>query len=721
MYNLRGVDRGFVAAEPGAAAPTGTASTFGVQLFEALFQGETREVLSRTESEAKRRADTGVRIRLSMNLAAEGMAEVASLPWELMRRRDQSPLVVSVQTPVVRAFDTPKPIYLQPVEGKLRILALVSNPKGTAALNLADEVARISKIWATLDNVEVDFVRPVEAEILNKLAEHQYHVIHYMGHGDFDSGAGGLLMMERDDGSAQLVSGDTFAAWMQDEPLRLVFLNACNTGTTGEHMGLHPFAGVASALIRSGVPAVVAMQFPISDKAAILFAQTFYERIAQNFPVDAAASDGRKRLLTSEGAEWATPVLYMRAADGNLFEQAKPELTPRKRVAAKVAAKAAGVLAEPEPSATPDLPPLVERPVAAPQPFLGAAQELMDAASPPRPWYKKPMVLAGVAAALLVGIGIVAASNDDATVTSTSSVESNDPAAAAIAAIPGGTWIYDADEEATASAVLAKAPLPQLQALADAGNAKAAYLVGNTLWYGVGGTPVSQATAAAYYAKAADQGLVVGKYALGYALAAGVKAETDAAGGTIAGIPIDDAKAKPLLREAAAQGNAAAWQVLIDSYAEILVIPDNSVPDPNNPATDAIAAIEPLRWNDDQNVYVNPPANVAQSVLAKTSIDNVRALAKAGNAKANYVMGRVYQEGLAGNAQNIAKATSYMKVAARAGIAEALYFMGVATTQGVPALDVANPKIEPDANLARAFFKKAGELGNPHGAAAAAG
>ena len=160
--------------------------------------------------------------------------------------------------------------------------------------------------------------------------------------------------------------------------------------------------------------------------------------------------------------------------------------------------------------------------------------------------------------------------------------------------------------------------------------------------------------------------------------------------------------------------------MLVDTYTEILVMPDNSIPDPNNPATDAIGAVEPRRWNDDQNVYVDPPSNVAQSVLAQASLDNVRALAKAGNAKANYVMGRVYQEGLAGTTPNLARAAPYMKVAARAGVAEALYFMGVAYTQGIPALDLANPRIEPDADLARAYFKKAGELGNPHGAAEAA-
>ncbi|MBC7519711.1 MAG: sel1 repeat family protein, partial [Sandarakinorhabdus sp.] len=362
---------------------------------------------------------------------------------------------------------------------------------------------------------------------------------------------------------------------------------------------------------------------------------------------------------------------------------------------------------------------------AAPQPFLGAAQGLMDAAPPQRPWYKKPMILAGIAAVGLVGVGIIASSGDDTATPGVSTVsnataDAGDPATAAIAAIPASSWITDPDEQATVSAALAKATLPQLQALADAGNAKAAYLVGSAFYYGADGTKPSLARAWPYYAKAAHEGLVVGKYAMGYFYAMGVKAETDERGGTIAGIPIDHDKARALLREAVAQGNTVAWEILV-GYGEIAVTPDNSIPDPNNPATDAIAAVEPRRWNDDQSVYVDPPSNVAQSVLAQASLDNVRALAKAGNAKANYVMGRVYQEGLAGNAQNVAKAMPFMKVAARAGVAEALYFLGVAFTQGVPALDTANPKIEPDPDLARAFFKKAGELGNSHGAAAAAG
>jgi len=269
--------------ETGRSATTDprSAADFGVELFDALFQGEARDMLSAALSKAQSSEDTGVRIRLSMDLRGAGMAEVASLPWELMCRKGQRALAVSTQTALVRSLDAPRPTEPRPFRAPLRILALMANPRGTATLNLDKERAGIEQNWARLPGVQVDFVRPVQAEILNKLAGGDYHVIHFMGHGDFEADEGGMLLLEHEDGSPDHVTGDVFAAWLADEPLRLVFLNACKTGTTGVRSGPHPFAGVATALIRERVPAVVAMQFPISDQAAIDFAQTFYQRISQ--------------------------------------------------------------------------------------------------------------------------------------------------------------------------------------------------------------------------------------------------------------------------------------------------------------------------------------------------------------------------------------------------------------------------------------------------------
>jgi hypothetical protein len=90
---------------------------------------------------------------------------------------------------------------------------------------------------------------------------------------------------------------------------------------------------VAQSLVQGGLPAVVAMQFEITDRAAIVFAHEFYRAMADGYPVDAAITEARKVLLTESrgsGLEWGTPVLYMRAPDGRVFDmQAPPQQAPQ--------------------------------------------------------------------------------------------------------------------------------------------------------------------------------------------------------------------------------------------------------------------------------------------------------------------------------------------------------------------------------------------------------
>lgn len=324
---------------PTAAAPdeARTARGFGEQLFQALFQGDVRSVLDRTTSAAQVQ-NVGVRIRLSMDLRGDGMTAVASLPWELMRPRDQGPLVVSNQTLLVRSPDVIQNTEPKPFEPPLRILSIVSNPRGSAPLNLEEERARLASVWGPLPDVKVDVGPPVVSKLLDMLRQSDYHVIHYMGHGQFDQAKGrGALVMETEDGNRDLVSGEDLGMYLRDERhlLRLVFLNACKTATTSAREDFDPFAGIATALVQAGVPAVVAMQFPISDKAAIAFSETFYQSIAKGDPVDVAMAEGRKKLWRFE--EWATPVLFLRSKDGVLFEP------PRRAAAASApAADAAG-------------------------------------------------------------------------------------------------------------------------------------------------------------------------------------------------------------------------------------------------------------------------------------------------------------------------------------------------------------------------------------------
>ncbi len=341
--------------------PPGDPADFGRKLFDALFQGEGRDILSRTEASARSMDDTGVRIRLLMDLEDPGIAEVASLPWELMRRDDDFPIVVSTGTPMVRGVDTPKPAVRRPIAGPIRVLALKSNPEGTAKLNLQKEVDALTALWEKMDGVEVDFVRPVEGQIRDRLAAADYHVVHYMGHGGFDpEGGSGRLLFENEDGTLRRVAAQDFAGWLINEPLRLVFLNACETARTTALSETPPFAGVATALIRAGVLAVVGMQFTITDWAAITFAETFYKRLVLGYPVDAAVAEGRNALYGTTPVTWATPVLYMRSPDGNLFVRQDADGAPAAATPA-AAAPTAAVAQAPVPDAAPAAAAVVNR------------------------------------------------------------------------------------------------------------------------------------------------------------------------------------------------------------------------------------------------------------------------------------------------------------------------------------------------------------------------
>jgi WD40 repeat protein len=107
-----------------------------------------------------------------------------------------------------------------------------------------------------------------------------------------------------------------------------VLLNACDTGRAG---ALDPFSSTAGALVRRGIPAVVAMQYEISDRAAIEFTRTFYGALADGFPIDVAVMEARRavKLAHSSSLEWGTPVLYLRSTHARIFDlSASPPLEP---------------------------------------------------------------------------------------------------------------------------------------------------------------------------------------------------------------------------------------------------------------------------------------------------------------------------------------------------------------------------------------------------------
>jgi CHAT domain-containing protein len=117
-----------------------------------------------------------------------------------------------------------------------------------------------------------------------------------------------------------LVEASRFADLLrQARPMpRLVVLNSCSGAATG---AADLFSGTAGALARGGVPTVTAMQYSISDQAAVAFARGFYAALAHGRDLDEAVSAGRISILGtgSHTLEWINPVMYLRGDETRLF------------------------------------------------------------------------------------------------------------------------------------------------------------------------------------------------------------------------------------------------------------------------------------------------------------------------------------------------------------------------------------------------------------------
>jgi hypothetical protein len=319
---FRGAERDVVVEASPARPPT----EIGAQLFESLFTGDTRDLFQQSLGmvEAER---CGLRLRLQFDPQDEEVAKLASLPWELMYRPATNDyLNLSATTPLVRYLNVAQPQHARPQSDVLRVLVVMASPAGEAALDLDQEEQLIRTSWASKDGVEVDFLRNATKRALRaevSQADRPYHVLHFMGHGGFDKTSGtGVLLLEDEEGKPDPVDGATLKVILDGTSMRLVVLNACNTARVTDQPGADPFAGVATALVQDGFTAVVAMQFPISDEAALEFAGEFYPRLAHSAPIDEAVSEGRKaiRIAKPTSLEWATPVLFMRSRDGVLID-----------------------------------------------------------------------------------------------------------------------------------------------------------------------------------------------------------------------------------------------------------------------------------------------------------------------------------------------------------------------------------------------------------------
>lgn len=269
---------------------------------------------------------------------------VAAQPWELLRYSEGGAFLalesgVTIVRNPQRLGPTPQITATRP----LRILLCGSTPSDLPQINVGGELQMLVSVLAGLGG-------GVEAFYLNQhpgvctfgqfrdaiTAQGPWHIVHFSGHGGFDASVGGLLAFTTPDGRVDSIPASQIGTLLASHPtLRLVVINACR-GAMGA--GRQVTDSVAGALVHRGVPACVSMQFEITDRAALPFAEAFHYGIVTHGDVDLALAQARRAVNDVSlfpghpigGAlrctEWATPVLHLEAADSRLFPTPSPAL-----------------------------------------------------------------------------------------------------------------------------------------------------------------------------------------------------------------------------------------------------------------------------------------------------------------------------------------------------------------------------------------------------------
>lgn len=297
----------------------------GRQLYDHLFTGTIRESWSIAQGIAHNRQEV---LRLRLELKEDRLPR---LPWEVMHMGDR-PLASGPDIVFSRCHANHLPLPSQlpqtsflgrPLPSKLRILMVLAGPEDQAQLALRQEALRLqdelqredATLWPT---VELELLEHPGREVLTQTLEQgHYQVFHFSGHSNYGPGGGQLHLVNGQTGLSELLSGDDLAGLLFNNGISLAVLNSCRGAQAAMPYDFDQETGrhLAEALVKRGIPSVLAMVEQIPDQVALNFSLLFYRSLRRGYPVDVSLNRARQGLRSSYSSDhfyWSQPVLYLK-------------------------------------------------------------------------------------------------------------------------------------------------------------------------------------------------------------------------------------------------------------------------------------------------------------------------------------------------------------------------------------------------------------------------
>jgi tetratricopeptide (TPR) repeat protein len=324
----------------------------GTSLAEAFLPEAVRGALAR---EVRLATDANAALRLAVEVAAP---ELADLPWEVLTLAELAakPLVLHPRVELYRVVAGLGATPAIQIPGPLRVLVVIGSPdqeEGRELLDYENELKRILDAVEPARRQGRAYVRILNrgtvAEMRMALQVQRFHILHVSCHA-----RPGALLLEDENGRPDFVTAERMASevLVADRGVPLVVLAGCSTALAERagavlpaqttQIGSEPdqgeaaLPGLARQMLGFGVPAVLAMNAPVTDPYGARLGARLYQELASQQRPDplAAVAEARRQVdvelrraptgsleaRLAELGEWAIPVLALRGQPLPLFD-----------------------------------------------------------------------------------------------------------------------------------------------------------------------------------------------------------------------------------------------------------------------------------------------------------------------------------------------------------------------------------------------------------------